>query len=57
MLKLSLLQRLSEILYMFIIMLVKQFSNIEEYVVYVLQIVIHIICTIKLYAFIFYRKI
>jgi hypothetical protein len=33
-----------EILYMFIIILLKQFSNIEEYVKYVLQIFGHIIC-------------
>jgi hypothetical protein len=36
--------QLSEILYLYIIMLLKQFSNIEDYVKYVLQIFVHITC-------------
>jgi hypothetical protein len=38
------LTTLSEIIHMYIIKQIKQFSNIEEYVKYVLQIFVHIIC-------------
>jgi hypothetical protein len=44
---------------MYIIMLIQQFSNIEEYVKYVLQIFVHVLnvnVIIKLYAFIFIGK-
>jgi hypothetical protein len=34
-------------MYIYIIMLMQQFSNIEEYVKYVLQIFVHIICNHK----------
>jgi hypothetical protein len=42
---------LNEIIYMYIIILIKQFSNIEEYAKYVLQIYVYIICNHYIHSF------